>query len=1051
LRSHKVTLSPLFGLALLALAGYYGSHLGLTMRGILPIVLVLAALLLLLSFVGADAFQNSTKTATDAKSAKDTERNTRSLRFKISLLPPSEALPLLLIMGATWLLSIAPVLGYGALLPIGHNWDVEFYLPLADYLKDYSYPTLAQAPANPLRDLLLTERLASRAMGATYAQALADLLVLRDAWDTWVPMLATLRALSLAGLYAFLRVGLGVRVGGALAGVALAGASSLLLWTTYNSFGMGLGGLALLGGALVCTLLLLEEGGTRTLAAAVLLLGGLTATYWPMLMAYGAAGLGIGLALLVQQRHSGGWIRVAGRGLLLLVGGALVSLPVHLRASDAFLGVFAQQVASMGVLDFISPAVIAGSAPFSHLGLPPPTRLPYALEWAGLAAAVLLLAVGVWRGTLRRGIALGLVLCLGAYLLGIRSIVQFPYGYLRGASYVNILLLGLVGAGAFPFPGNRSPPRRDDVPPTSPPPTGGRDWEGAGGETNHELDDRMLVAIPAVLLLVVLAVSNVSAITRTYEVYAQQPGVVSLESARMRGAIASVEQPGVALISPAPEIRGPSMGALAYALRGREMFGVTATGYRLFAHTPPGSTPALGVLHSREDPREYGLADLVWQGERGTLYRAPPERVAWRSGRPTLYTEGALLAEDTTGSRAQLGTGSYLEADPTMPLDIPLPAPDEGDGNGTPPVITLALSNFSPQTVEVDTGDTVYTQAVPAGTSHYRIALQQSPPRILLRGRSGPLWLRWWSLEQPAATTQHPDPTLTPFSDTLLLQVDSAPTGSSVETTLTIANPPREKVRLALEIYEDIAGYHVAPAHYAWSLFPAPPAGTHTLTIDLQSPSLTLNGEPQDVQTDVLHDGRYFAALWVYQGEQVRRVLPFVRFERRAGVVTNITPLDLNVAFVRLAEPAQILDIGIGDGITLHGYTLRGANGTDPTHLQPGDRVRVSLLWQTRQVQEDFAMVFVQLLDTENRKVAEWNGAAGGEWCPTTAWQPDQRIWQDIPLTIAPDAPAGSYRLVAGLFNVKTGERLTVEDGSNMLHLETIEIGNGSAVGEGAK
>jgi hypothetical protein len=250
-------------------------------------------------------------------------------------------------------------------------------------------------------------------------------------------------------------------------------------------------------------------------------------------------------------------------------------------------------------------------------------------------------------------------------------------------------------------------------------------------------------------------------------------------------------------------------------------------------------------------------------------------------------------------------------------------------------------------------------------------------------------------------------------------------------------------VRLALEIYEDIAGYHVAPAHYAWSLFPAPPAGAHTLTIDLQSPALTLNGEPQEVQTDVLHDGRYFAALWVYQGEQVRRVLPFVRFERRAGLVTNVVPLDLNVAFVRLVEPAQLLDIGIGDGITLHGYTLSGANGASPAHLQPGDRVRVSLLWQSRKVQEDFAMVFVQLLDADNRKIAEWNGAAGGAWWPTPAWQPGQRIWQDIPLTIAPDAPAGSYRLVAGLFNVKTGERLSVEDGSDMLHLGTIEIGEG--------
>src|SRR5436853_305976 len=121
------------------------------------------------------------------------------------VLPARELLPLLLLMLGGWLLSLAPLINYGALIPIGHNWDVEFYLPLAAYLKDYSYATLAQAPANPLRDLVLSQRIVSRAMGATYAQSMADLLGGWDAWDSWVPMLALLRALTLPGLYALLR------------------------------------------------------------------------------------------------------------------------------------------------------------------------------------------------------------------------------------------------------------------------------------------------------------------------------------------------------------------------------------------------------------------------------------------------------------------------------------------------------------------------------------------------------------------------------------------------------------------------------------------------------------------------------------------------------------------------------------------------------------------------------------------------------------------------------------------------------------------------------
>ncbi len=237
LRASTLLLAPSLGLALLALLGFYGARAGLTMRHTLLLALLLAAAALAVA-VRRRHRAGWTWTCT--------------WRAARELLPPTrELLPLALLLAAAWLLNIAPLLAYGALIPIGDNWDVEFYLPLADLLTTHSYPTLAQAPPNPLRDLVRAPPTVHRAMGATYAQAMAGIVGGWRAWDTWVPTLALLRVLSLAGLYALLRAGLGVPVLGALAGVALAGSNALLLWTTYNSFGMGLGGLALLPAALL--------------------------------------------------------------------------------------------------------------------------------------------------------------------------------------------------------------------------------------------------------------------------------------------------------------------------------------------------------------------------------------------------------------------------------------------------------------------------------------------------------------------------------------------------------------------------------------------------------------------------------------------------------------------------------------------------------------------------------------------------------------------------------------------------------------------------------
>ena len=1127
---YELLLAPLYGLALLAISGFYAANAGLTMRQLLPLVLLLALLLLAV--------------------ALRQEWRSGERRWWPGVPPLREFLPLLLLLAATWLLNIAPLLTYGTLIPIGDNWDVEFYLPLADYLKDYSYRTLSQAPANPLRDLLLTERLSARAMGATYAQSMADLLVYREAWDSWVPMLAVLRSLTLAGLYALLRGGLQIRPAGALAGVALAGLNSLLLWTTYNSFGMSTGGLALLPAALLLLLLALEAGQPRVLFGAAFLLAGLTCTYWPMLMAYGAAGLGIGLAVLWEVRRGlppanpyhgeegsgvratpGGksatsahmeegkqaqqtaWRGVVGRGVLVLAGGSLLALLVHLRATTAFVGMFLAQTPSMGVSEFLSPAVILGSAPFSHRGLAPFTPLQTALVWGGGIAAVLLLVFALWQGIVaRRGVAVCLLLCLLAYLLGLRFVVGYPYGLLRGASYVNTLLLALIGAGVMLDTPAQQPSRFRWIRPASS------------------------------LLFVLLLASSGWATFATYQVYAERPGVYGLETVGMRSAVAGLQEGGAVQVSSAPELRGPLMGAWAYALRQQELLGVMATGYQPLVHMREGAAHAYALLHRGEDPRAYGVepAALVWQDERAALYAAPPERVSWLSGRTNFYREGGLLLDNTTYTRAQAGVGSHMQAqvgasltfsatdhlvtqEPATGEDFQAESHTKPPGthrrsgqqsafanNDIPHTVTsrtlqLALASFAAQQAELVVGEKQISLDIPAGLSLVRSEPFATPQQGKLRATTAPLFVYWLGLDDvahtPLGTSGQVSPqrrkerkgldrmganpylglptesfrggfryslaalddsvgnvragttnttnttkrcrgrdvacnvsttktafTNTVLNDTMLVGLHNTPQPDGTVLQLQVANPGQHMLRFAVEIYEEVPGYNITPAHYAWTLFPAPLTGMHELTLDVLTPAIRLNGAPLPVETGELHDGNYFAALWVYQGEQVRRVLPFLRFARVDGVVADVTPLDVNVAFTRLPPPAQPLEATFAAGINLRGVELARQQ------VQPGGQLRVSFLWQPEQAQPPQPwLLFVQVLDAQDRQIANWTGAAGGDWYPTPAWQPGQRIWQDVPLAIAQDATAGTYRVIAGLFNPATGERLHLQDGADML------------------
>jgi hypothetical protein len=251
---------------------------------------------------------------------------------------------------------------------------------------------------------------------------------------------------------------------------------------------------------------------------------------------------------------------------------------------------------------------------------------------------------------------------------------------------------------------------------------------------------------------------------------------------------------------------------------------------------------------------------------------------------------------------------------------------------------------------------------------------------------------------------------------------------------LQFHNGSREQLRLAIEIYEELGGYQEAPVHYAWALFPAPPSGERQLELRLREPAVRMDGQELPAQVGELRDGRYFAALWVYQGERVRKMLPFLRFERRGSAIEGLETWQVNGAFVPLPAPAQPLEARFGEAIELNGAELNAEV------VRAGQRLGVSLLWTARGQPGRPYLVFVQVLDETNHKIAQWDGAVGGDWWPTPVWAEGQRVWQDVPLTLAEDAPPGRYRVIVGVYDPATGQRLPLGDGSDALLLGHIEV-----------
>ena len=152
----------------------------------------------------------------------------------------------------------------------------------------------------------------------------------------------------------------------------------------------------------------------------------------------------------------------------------------------------------------------------------------------------------------------------------------------------------------------------------------------------------------------------------------------------------------------------------------------------------------------------------------------------------------------------------------------------------------------------------------------------------------------------------------------------------------------------------------------------------------------------------------------------------------------NLKPLQID-APPRVFDPPPVshsLQAQLGDHFLLTGYDL-------PARITPGASISVTLMWQSiREVDRNYK-VFVHLLDTQGQLVSQSDAVPGNWTRPTSGWQAGEYVTDSHLLVLKSDLAPGEYRLVAGMYDIETRQRLPVASRGDVIELGKIQVSAG--------
>jgi len=189
------------------------------------------------------------------------------------------------------------------------------------------------------------------------------------------------------------------------------------------------------------------------------------------------------------------------------------------------------------------------------------------------------------------------------------------------------------------------------------------------------------------------------------------------------------------------------------------------------------------------------------------------------------------------------------------------------------------------------------------------------------------------------------------------------------------------------------------------------------------------------------HD-RIFAILWaVDESDPGRFVEGWLAERAYKASDTWYGSVRLAIYAIPITPPSEIqnpLDVKLGDEIALLGYNLLAHE------VEAGDILPLTLFWQALTPPKGRYKVFVHVLDEAGHIVGQHDGEPGDGMRITTIWQPGETIADNYGVLIRPGTPPGEHRIVVGMYNASSGQRLTITEGGQVqgdhLLLDSIEV-----------
>jgi hypothetical protein len=136
-------------------------------------------------------------------------------------------------------------------------------------------------------------------------------------------------------------------------------------------------------------------------------------------------------------------------------------------------------------------------------------------------------------------------------------------------------------------------------------------------------------------------------------------------------------------------------------------------------------------------------------------------------------------------------------------------------------------------------------------------------------------------------------------------------------------------------------------------------------------------------------------------------------------------------------EGMQPVQAELGDRIMLLGYRLEP--GTDKP-MGPDQEGTLTLYWQALAPINGNYTVFVHVADSDEQIRGQHDGQPVGGTYPTGEWQPGEIVVDRHPIQISPAAPPGMYRLLVGMYDGSTGQRLAAKGPSGVRDQDRITL-----------